>query len=139
MGADDKPFQGNGPSRSERRNARAKVKKMTDKDEKALTVAYERARQLLLEKVTNIRALEKEVAALRGAMLGIIEAYDLTAEQANTMLGFTYFADQSDAGGGPDLESQIENVIEKTAAAKAAKDAATPEPEPVEGDDVTVG
>lgn len=133
MGETDKPLQGEGTnSRGAARNARAKVARKEKVDEEQLAIAYDRARQLLLEKVTAIRALEKEVAGLRGAMLGIIESYDLTAEQANTMIGFTYFAEQPDM----DFEKKVENVIEKTAEAGAES---TPEPEPVEGDEIITG
>ncbi len=130
MGENETPLQGPGTnSRGTARNARAKVAKAVKADEKAVeeavSEAYNRARQLLLDKVTAIRALEKEVAGLRGSMLGIIESYDLTAEQANSMIGFTYFAE------APDYEAQVEDVLEKTAAAASE---ATPEPEPVEPD-----
>lgn len=117
MGENDK-----GNTRGAARNARAKEAKQ-EKAEAELAVAYERARELLLDKVTAIRALEKDIAGLRGAMLGIIEAYDLTADQANAMIGFTYFAEAPDMDQGPDVDDQIADVIKKTAAAKRATEA----------------
>jgi hypothetical protein len=74
-----------GKARNERKKA-AKAEAETQAD-------INRAGGLLKQKYQAILAHQNEIHTLRGSMLGIIEAFDLTAMDANNLLGTQYFAE----------------------------------------------
>lgn len=106
----------------------AAARVMNDQDRK-------RIRTLLQAKLALSQSYEKELAQVRGAMLGIIEAFDLTAQDANDLLGIHYFAElePQDPDKAPDGHVHTFDQDPKGSPEK------TPEPDPVEGDEVTVG
>ena len=121
----------------------AAARVLSDKDRK-------RVRTLLQAKLVLTHSYEKEIAQVRGAMLGIIEAFDLTAKDANDLLGIHYFAElePQDPDGHihtfdrPELQEDIDGDIELMKAmgdGSTDLDRPTPEPDPVEPDEVTVG
>lgn len=103
-----------------------------------------RIRTLLQAKLALTQSYEKELAQVRGAMLGIIEAFDLTAQDANDLLGIHYFAElEPQAPDGSehthDHQEDVEGDLELMKAVGKGSPEKTPEPDPVEPDEITVG
>lgn len=110
-----------GNSRGKARAAR--VKEM--KKEIAVIQDVNRAKDILRAKYQALLSHQSEIHQLRGAMLGVIEAFDLTAQDANNLLGVEYFAEFDEGMTPAEMAEQVKS---------AQGGGEILEPEPVEPD-----
>ncbi len=98
---------------NEKGNSRGKAKAARVKEMKKEIAAIKdvnRAKDMLRAKYQALLSHQSEIHQLRGAMLGIIEAFDLTAQDANNLLGVEYFAEFDEGMTPEQMAAQIQSA-----------------------------